>query len=77
MRPRGACWLWLLTDGRSREAPARPRHADQVCIIDFDDARVPLDRAGALASDWDAAHVHAAESKGAATHWSLGRLWKP
>lgn len=74
---RGTCWLWLLTDGRSREAPARPKHADQVCIIDFDAARVPLGRAGALASDWGAAHVRAAAFTDAAAHWPPGRLWKP
>lgn len=46
--------LWLLTDARSRENPPRPRHAEHLCLIDFDDARVPLGRAAELAARWGA-----------------------
>ncbi|WP_390343240.1 VWA domain-containing protein [Variovorax boronicumulans] len=28
-------WLWLLTDGRSNESPARPAAADVACVMDF------------------------------------------
>ncbi|MDY7801317.1 magnesium chelatase [Burkholderia stagnalis] len=31
-------WLWVLSDGRTREMPARPEAADQVVFVDFDDA---------------------------------------
>ncbi|WP_313077280.1 VWA domain-containing protein [Melaminivora sp.] len=57
----GQRWLWLLTDGRTRERPARPRHADWLCVIDFDTARPPLGRAPALAAAWDARHLRAAD----------------
>ncbi len=37
----GQRWLWLLTDGRTREQPPRPAWADWLCVIDFDTARPP------------------------------------
>ena len=30
-------WLWLLTDGRSSERPARPPGVDEVVVVDFED----------------------------------------
>ncbi|PWW47676.1 magnesium chelatase subunit ChlD-like protein [Melaminivora alkalimesophila] len=57
----GPRWLWLLTDGRTRETPARPRHADGLWVIDFEHARPPLGRAAALAGAWDARLVPARE----------------
>lgn len=50
-------WLWLLTDGRFDERPARP-HAQRLCIVDLEDARVPLRRASRLAQAWDAHYLH-------------------
>ncbi|MFS2203978.1 vWA domain-containing protein [Variovorax sp. Varisp36] len=50
-------WLWLLTDGRSSENPARPEAADMACVVDFETARVPLHRARQLATHWDARYV--------------------
>ena len=51
-------WLWLLTDGRSREQPPRPA-AEVACIVDFESARVPLRRAQALAERWEARYLAA------------------
>lgn len=50
-------WLWLLTDGRSNEAPARPEAADIACVVDFEAARVPLRRAQQLAERWEARYL--------------------
>ncbi|MGJ7500224.1 vWA domain-containing protein [Variovorax sp. ZT5P49] len=50
-------WLWLLTDGRSSESPARPEAADVACVVDFEAARVPLHRAKQLAAQWDARYL--------------------
>lgn len=55
----GMRWLWLLTDGRTRESPPRPAHADVLRVIDFDDARVPLGRCAVLAQSWGAQHLAA------------------
>ncbi|MDR6517434.1 vWA domain-containing protein [Variovorax atrisoli] len=52
-------WLWLLTDGRSSESPQRPESADEVCVVDFEAARLPLHRARRLADSWDARYVPA------------------
>ncbi|MET3494647.1 magnesium chelatase subunit ChlD-like protein [Variovorax boronicumulans] len=52
-------WLWLLTDGRSNETPARPEAADFVCVVDFEAARVPLRRAQQLAVRWEARYLTA------------------
>ncbi|MDO5654102.1 MAG: VWA domain-containing protein [Brachymonas sp.] len=54
-RPR---WLWLLSDGRSRAAPPRPAHAEHAYIIDFDTARLPLQRCLQLAQVWQAEYMH-------------------
>ncbi|HEX7863534.1 MAG TPA: VWA domain-containing protein [Variovorax sp.] len=55
-------WLWLLTDGRSSESPARPEAADVACVVDFEAARVPLHRARQLAARWDARYLAADKS---------------
>ena len=47
-------WLWVLSDGRTRETPARPRAADHIVFVDFDDAAVPLGRGARLADAWGA-----------------------
>lgn len=53
--------LWLLTDGRTRELPPRPRHAEQLRVLDFDAARVPLGRCVELATLWGAELLHASQ----------------
>lgn len=50
----GPRWLWLLTDGRTRETPPRPAHAQQLHVLDFEHAQPPLGRAPALAAHWQA-----------------------
>ncbi|MDA8444013.1 vWA domain-containing protein [Paracidovorax valerianellae] len=47
-------WLWLLTDGRTREQPERPASAHTACVVDFDTARLALHRAERLARQWQA-----------------------
>ncbi|MEF7613505.1 VWA domain-containing protein [Aquincola sp. MAHUQ-54] len=54
-------WLWLLTDGRTLDTPARPTAAEHIVIVDFDDPRHPLGRAAAWAVPWGATHCAAAE----------------
>lgn len=54
-------WLWLLTDGRTREVAARPPHAEQAWVIDFEEGPVRLHRAEALAAAWQAHHAHASD----------------
>ncbi|WP_313314530.1 vWA domain-containing protein [Pulveribacter sp.] len=61
---RGARWLWLLTDGRTRASPPRPAHAQQLHVIDFETARPPLGRAQALAALWQAGY------------WPARALWQ-
>ncbi|AOJ10259.1 vWA domain-containing protein [Burkholderia mayonis] len=56
-RPRQQRWLWVLSDGRTNEAPARPAHVDRIVVVDFDDAPVRLGRCERLAHAWDAARV--------------------
>jgi len=53
-RPAQHRWVWLLTDGRSTEAPARPAWADQIVIVDVERHAVPLGRCRQLAQAWDA-----------------------
>lgn len=52
--PGGEGWLWLLTDGRARDWPARPTEAAEVRVIDFEQGRLRLGRAQALARAWGA-----------------------
>jgi magnesium chelatase subunit ChlD-like protein len=53
-RPEQQCWLWLLSDGRTRELPDRPTHADVLQIIDCENHPVALQRCRALAAHWHA-----------------------
>lgn len=52
LEPNQQCWLWLLSDGRSKELPERPLHADVVQIIDCEQQRVALNRCRRLAEYW-------------------------
>lgn len=54
-------WLWLLTDARTREQPARPAAAMQACIVDFEAGRVRLGKAARLAQSWQARYQAAAD----------------
>ncbi|WP_438392191.1 vWA domain-containing protein [Caballeronia sp. DA-9] len=53
--------LWLLTDGRSAEMPARPDSADQIVIVDFESEAVGLGRCMKLAESWRADYRTAAD----------------
>ncbi|KVE33971.1 vWA domain-containing protein [Burkholderia sp. TSV86] len=53
-QPQQARWLWVLSDGRTRETPARPVHAERIVVVDFDDASVRLGRCARLARAWGA-----------------------
>ena len=53
-RPQQTRWLWLLTDGRTLEAPSRPDAADNVVIVDCDQRRIRLSQCRALARAWQA-----------------------
>lgn len=55
-------WLWLLTDGRSTEHPARPAGIDAISVLDFELPRQALRRAAALAERWQAGYMHADEA---------------
>ena len=50
-------WLWLMTDARTRELPAKPAHADEIRVMDFDGGRVALHRAKQLADAWDVPYL--------------------
>ncbi len=47
-------WLWLLTDGRTRERPDAPGHADVKIVIDCERERIALGRCVELARHWEA-----------------------
>ena len=47
-------WLWILTDGRTRDRPARPLDVDQVVFVDFEREAIRLGRCEALADAWGA-----------------------
>ena len=49
-------WLWLLTDGRSTESPARPPGVDVAMVVDFEGGRGALGWGRALADGWGARH---------------------
>lgn len=53
--------LWLLTDGRFAELPARPHLADSCHIVDFETDTIALQRCRRLARDWDAQWIGAAQ----------------
>ncbi|OXI24817.1 vWA domain-containing protein [Burkholderia sp. AU15512] len=50
-------WLWVLSDGRTRETPAKPAAADHVVFVDFDDAAVRIGQGARLAAAWGAQWV--------------------
>ncbi len=54
LRPAQQRWLWLLTDGRSTETPARPAWADHVVVVDVESHALPLGRCQQLAQAWGA-----------------------
>jgi magnesium chelatase subunit ChlD-like protein len=56
-RPAQQRWLWVLTDGRSGDAPGRPEQVDQVVFVDFERGAIRLGRCAQLAEAWDAACV--------------------
>ncbi len=53
-------WLWVLSDGRTRETPPKPPAADHVVFVDFDDAAVRIGQGRRLADAWDAQWTTAA-----------------
>ncbi|KUY92150.1 MULTISPECIES: VWA domain-containing protein [unclassified Burkholderia] len=53
-------WLWVLSDGRTRETPPRPAAADHVVFVDFDDAAVRIGQGRRLADAWGAQWMTAA-----------------
>ena len=44
--------LWLLTDGRTLEQPRAPEGADQLVVVDFEDAKVRVGRCADWAARW-------------------------
>ncbi len=52
--PGDARCLWLLTDARVRERPARPAAAERIHLIDFDEGPRAIGRARAWVQDWRA-----------------------
>jgi magnesium chelatase subunit ChlD-like protein len=44
--------VWLISDGRSNELPARPAHADLLYIIDCEQQRIRLGQCEQLARQW-------------------------
>ncbi|NML30007.1 vWA domain-containing protein [Paraburkholderia antibiotica] len=53
-RPAQQRWLWILTDGRTRDEPRRPADADEVVFVDFERGTLRLGRCEALANAWGA-----------------------
>lgn len=53
-RPAQQRWLWLLTDGRSAESPARPAWADHIVVVDVERRALPVGRCRQLAQAWEA-----------------------
>lgn len=61
-RPSQRRSLWLLTDGRTNEQPDRPRDADRIVVVDFDEHLVRVGRCRAFAQAWDAEYVTAGDA---------------
>ncbi|MFL9875276.1 vWA domain-containing protein [Paraburkholderia megapolitana] len=55
-KPAQQRWLWVLSDGRSRDWPVRPAAADRIVFVDFEHAGVKLGRCAQLAHAWGALH---------------------
>lgn len=60
-RPSQRRSLWLLTDGRTNEQPDRPRDADRIVVVDFEEHPVRVGRCSAFAREWEAEYVTAGE----------------
>jgi magnesium chelatase subunit ChlD-like protein len=58
-KPSQRRWLWLLSDGRTNERPAAPPLADRIVVVDFEEGRVRVGGAQALALDWRAQYMPA------------------
>jgi magnesium chelatase subunit ChlD-like protein len=60
LQPGRSTCLWLLTDGRTLDAPARPSMATRLVVVDFDrgTSRAP-GRAAEWAAEWGAEYTHA------------------
>jgi magnesium chelatase subunit ChlD-like protein len=54
IKPAQQRWLWILTDGRTRDEPVRPADADEVVFVDFERGSIRLGRCEALADAWGA-----------------------
>jgi magnesium chelatase subunit ChlD-like protein len=50
-------WLWLLTDGRSRERPAAPLYGDVKVVIDCEQQRIAIGKCRELALSWQAEYL--------------------
>ena len=53
-KPAQQRWLWILTAGRTRELPTRPRDVDEVVFVDFERGAIRLGRCEVLADAWGA-----------------------
>jgi magnesium chelatase subunit ChlD-like protein len=53
-RPEQQRWLWILTDGRTHDRPARPLDVDEVVFVDFEREAIRLGCCEALADAWGA-----------------------
>ncbi len=53
--------LWVLTDGRSGERPARPSVADRIVFVDCENVAPALGRCLQLAREWGAMYVRPEE----------------
>ena len=49
--------LWLLTDGRTAERPARPTAADRIVVVDFERESIPIGQCRRISSEWRAEHI--------------------
>lgn len=49
--------LWLITDGRTQERPAKPLAADDIVLVDCERDVPPLGRCAQLAREWNAAYT--------------------
>ncbi|ASW02867.1 vWA domain-containing protein [Paraburkholderia aromaticivorans] len=53
-KPAQQRWLWILTDGHTRDTPVRPLDVDEVVFVDFEREGLRLGRCEALADAWGA-----------------------
>ncbi|MBN3845940.1 MULTISPECIES: VWA domain-containing protein [Burkholderiaceae] len=56
-RPAQQRWLWILSDGRSRDEPERPLDVDEVVFVDFERGALRLGRCAAFADAWGARYL--------------------